>query len=139
MDAKTVCENLLSTIRSSGLNFVLSETPFSVNIVLKKTFIYSKDLSNLHSLNSSANPLNQNQPFMEKSAKSVINKKATASNIFTKPSNSSNSDSIRPKIFKPSSAQNSCRKSVHTSQSDTTIEPKLTKLTDFNPEYVWTS
>ena len=53
MKANTVCENLLSIIRNSGLKFVLSETLFSVNIVLKKTLICSKDVSNLHS------PLNQ--------------------------------------------------------------------------------
>ena len=38
MDAKTICDELLSNIKSSGLNFVLTETPFSVKIEIKKTF-----------------------------------------------------------------------------------------------------
>ena len=43
MEAKSVCEKLLSSIKNSGLNFVLTETPFSVNIVLKKTFTKTKE------------------------------------------------------------------------------------------------
>ena len=43
MEAKSVCDKLLSSIKSSGLNFVLTETPFTVNIVLKKTFIKTKE------------------------------------------------------------------------------------------------
>jgi hypothetical protein len=43
MEAKIVCDNLLSSIKSSGLNFLITETPFSVNIVTKKTFIRAKD------------------------------------------------------------------------------------------------
>ena len=54
MDAKTVCENQLSTIRKSDLNFVLSETPYSVNIVLKKTFIQSQYVSKRASSNATS-------------------------------------------------------------------------------------
>ena len=43
MEAKTVFEELLSCIKNSGLNFVLTETPFSVNIVIKKTFFKTKE------------------------------------------------------------------------------------------------
>ena len=42
MDGNAVCENLLSTVRNSGLNFLLSETPFGVTIAIKKTFILKK-------------------------------------------------------------------------------------------------
>ena len=42
MDGNAVCENLLSTIRNSGLNFQLSETPFGATNAIKKTFILKK-------------------------------------------------------------------------------------------------
>jgi hypothetical protein len=38
MEAKSICDEILLNIKSSGLNFVLTETPFSVKIEIKKTF-----------------------------------------------------------------------------------------------------
>ena len=38
--AESVC---VSTLKKSGLNFTLTETPFSVTIVLKKSFIRRRD------------------------------------------------------------------------------------------------
>ena len=43
MAAENICEDILSNIRSSCLNFLLTETPFSVTIKIKKSFTRSKD------------------------------------------------------------------------------------------------
>ena len=43
MEAKSVCDKFLSIIQSSGLNFLLTETPISDNIVIKKIYIRAKD------------------------------------------------------------------------------------------------
>ena len=37
--AQTICENLVTQIKRSNLNFILSETPYSVNISLRKRFL----------------------------------------------------------------------------------------------------
>ena len=42
MDVIETCEFLLSSIKSSNLNFNLQETPFSVHISIRKTFIKDK-------------------------------------------------------------------------------------------------
>ena len=114
MDAKTVYENLLSTIRSSGLNFVLSETPFSLNIVLKKTFISSKNASKLQTSKVPAS----NQYTEEGS---VINKQAMGTNFDQKTGNCS---PIRPNLSKQNSTWKTCNKSINiqnnTCQSATT-------------------
>ena len=90
MDAKIVCENLLSAIRSSGLNFVLSETPFSVNIVIKKTFISSRNDSKLQTSKVPAKHLAFDQ---HKKDRSVINKQVMGTNFNQK---TGNCDPIRP-------------------------------------------
>ena len=112
MDAKTVCENLLSTIRSSGLNFILSETPFSVNIVLKKTFITSKNDSKLQTSKVLAKPLAFNQHTKDRS---VINKQAVGTNFDQKTGNCGSI--IRPNFSKHNSTWK-CKKSINT-QNDT--------------------
>ena len=38
LSPQELCENILKQIKSSGLNFVLQETPFSVYMTLRKTF-----------------------------------------------------------------------------------------------------
>ena len=42
MDPFQTCDNLLNCVKSSNLNFSLSETPFAVSISLKKTFVRDK-------------------------------------------------------------------------------------------------
>eukprot|EP00092_Neocalanus_flemingeri_P047831 GFUD01054336.1.p1 GENE.GFUD01054336.1~~GFUD01054336.1.p1 ORF type:complete len:113 (-),score=44.62 GFUD01054336.1:34-372(-) len=39
MAAKDLCENLLSKVKSSNLNFVVRETPYSVCIKVRKSFV----------------------------------------------------------------------------------------------------
>eukprot|EP00092_Neocalanus_flemingeri_P047832 GFUD01054337.1.p1 GENE.GFUD01054337.1~~GFUD01054337.1.p1 ORF type:complete len:177 (-),score=57.41 GFUD01054337.1:34-564(-) len=39
MAAKHLCENLLSKVKSSNLNFVVRETPYSVCIKVRKSFV----------------------------------------------------------------------------------------------------
>ena len=126
-----MCENLLSTIRSSGLNFILSETPFSVNIVLKKTFIYRKNASE-----GSATSLSLNHSITDQS---VISKQSMGTNFIKKtilPTNikcvtsspkSSNYDPgkcgpIRPNLVKQSPSwktNRSIKNQKNTSQSAT--------------------
>ena len=43
MDANQTCEILLSLVKKSNLNFSLSESPFSVSLTIKKTFIKDKN------------------------------------------------------------------------------------------------
>ena len=43
MDPGQICDNLLSCVKSSNLNFSLNENPFSVSIYLKKTFVRGKN------------------------------------------------------------------------------------------------
>ena len=43
MDAQQVCEMLIMKVKSSDLNFILEESPFSVNISLKKSFIQKRN------------------------------------------------------------------------------------------------
>ena len=45
--AESVFEGVLSEIRKSDLNFLLTETPFSVTIVIKKSFTRSKDANSM--------------------------------------------------------------------------------------------
>ena len=49
MDAKETCESLLSYIKKSNLNWNIVESPFSVTITLRKSFIKNKDGSSLKS------------------------------------------------------------------------------------------
>ena len=43
MDANQTCEILMSYIKKSNLNWSITESPFSVSITLKKSFIKKKD------------------------------------------------------------------------------------------------
>ena len=43
MDAVQTCETLLSYVKNSNLNFNLNESPFSVNINIRKSFIKDKN------------------------------------------------------------------------------------------------
>ena len=43
MDASQTCEVLVGFVKNSNLNFKLNESPFSVSIDLKKSFIRNKD------------------------------------------------------------------------------------------------
>ena len=43
MDANQTCDLLLSYIKKSNLNWSITESPFSVSVTLKKTFIKNKD------------------------------------------------------------------------------------------------
>ena len=66
---KEVCENLLHQIKTSKLNFQLLETPYSVNICIRKTFLkeFSRDLTT-PGLNDSSNIIenaNKSDPFEE--------------------------------------------------------------------------
>ena len=42
--AMVICENILSLLKKSGLNFVIQETPFSAYVTIRKTFC--KDFEN---------------------------------------------------------------------------------------------
>ena len=42
-DASKICDVILANIKSSNLNFSLTESPFSVQISLRKTFITDKN------------------------------------------------------------------------------------------------
>ena len=55
MDPIHICENLLYYIKSSNLNYSLNETPFTISINLKKTFIKDKN-GHLKSPSFSGNP-----------------------------------------------------------------------------------
>ena len=43
MDANQTCEILLSHVKKSNLNFSLRESPFSVSLTIKKTFVKDKN------------------------------------------------------------------------------------------------
>ena len=43
MDASQTCDQVLQFLKSSKLNYFLSESAFSVSIEIKKTFITNKD------------------------------------------------------------------------------------------------
>ena len=51
MDAHQVCELLILKVKSSELNYILEESPFSVNIRLKKSFIKKKNGESLNCAN----------------------------------------------------------------------------------------
>jgi hypothetical protein len=42
MDLNLICEKLLCQLKTSGLNYSLTESPFSVNITLRKSFVKNK-------------------------------------------------------------------------------------------------
>ena len=46
MSALYVCEKLLGKVKSSNLNFVVRETPYSVFITLRKSFASTKETNN---------------------------------------------------------------------------------------------
>ena len=60
MDASQTCDQVLQFLKSSNLNYFLSESAFSVSIEIKKTFITNKDGSlcvpNLEHLESLFSP-----------------------------------------------------------------------------------
>ena len=39
MDAAGICDLLISSIKASNLNFYLSESPFQVQVTIKKSFV----------------------------------------------------------------------------------------------------
>ena len=43
MDAKNVADMIVSSVKKSNLNFILQESPFSLNISIRKSFIKNKD------------------------------------------------------------------------------------------------
>ena len=43
MDASYTCDMIISQIKSSNLNYCLKESPFSVDVSIKKTFIKDKN------------------------------------------------------------------------------------------------
>ena len=43
MDAHQACELLLQLVRKSNVNYLLSESAFSVSLQIKKTFLKNKD------------------------------------------------------------------------------------------------
>ena len=43
MDASQTCDSILQVIKNSNINFCLNESPFSVTITLKKSFIRNQD------------------------------------------------------------------------------------------------
>ena len=43
MDAKNVADMMVSSVKKSNLNFILQESPFSLNISIRKSFIKNKD------------------------------------------------------------------------------------------------
>ena len=43
MDANQTCDILINLVKKSNLNFSLSESPFSVSVTIKKTFIKDKN------------------------------------------------------------------------------------------------
>ena len=61
MDAKETCESLLSYIKKSNLNWNIVESPFSVTITLRKSFIKNKDGSLMKSGLDPTNLDNQTQ------------------------------------------------------------------------------
>ena len=46
MDATHICDQVLSVIKESGLNFKITETAFFANITIKKTMIRDKNGAN---------------------------------------------------------------------------------------------
>ena len=66
MDASQTSDLILSIIKKSNLNFSLSESPFSVSIQIKKTFIKDKDGSTRSSsLNENSSKCNNSQDSYE--------------------------------------------------------------------------
>ena len=57
MDAAATCEILLSTIRASNLNFSSQETPFSVLLSIRKSFIKAKNVEILPSYLKTSAPV----------------------------------------------------------------------------------
>ena len=47
MDANNTCEFLLKQIKSSNLNFMLQETPYSAYLTIRKSFIKNFNTNNL--------------------------------------------------------------------------------------------
>ena len=43
MNASQACDLLISQLKYSNLNFMLSESPYSVNLSIKKTFTVTKE------------------------------------------------------------------------------------------------
>ena len=58
MDAFIICERLLCQLKASGLNYSLTETPFSVNITLKKSFVRNKSGATKFPVDSTPVPQN---------------------------------------------------------------------------------
>ena len=90
MEANNLCENLLANIRSSGLNFLISETPYSVNVVIKKTLIkkYPSRYSTMSS--RSTNPIRMQHATTESAIAASIQAHPTKPNFQCKDPSSAN-------------------------------------------------
>ena len=75
MSASEICEQLIQKLRQSNLNFVLTESPFSVEIKIKKSFV------KIHN-QSSPNPkkYNTNSGYYTTPTEKVLKFKTTPSN-----------------------------------------------------------
>ena len=70
-----VCQQLLHQLRLSNLNFLISETPYSANICLRKRFV--KDPKN-HTILPDAKPLsNSNEKILENQIHALVNENST--------------------------------------------------------------
>ena len=56
MDPVSTCDSVISIIKKSGLNFQITETPFSVSINIRKTFIKRNAKQNVLDENSNTKP-----------------------------------------------------------------------------------
>eukprot|EP00092_Neocalanus_flemingeri_P005359 GFUD01005774.1.p1 GENE.GFUD01005774.1~~GFUD01005774.1.p1 ORF type:complete len:176 (-),score=60.28 GFUD01005774.1:108-635(-) len=77
MAAKDLCENLLSKVKSSNLNFVVRETPYSVCIKVRKSFVKTTNNHNhdLLKLNDEiGNNLQNNYDKLKSSYDDLMNK-----------------------------------------------------------------
>jgi hypothetical protein len=48
--AESACENVLTCLKNSNLHFVLKETPFSAQVIIRKKFIrfqYNENIQNI--------------------------------------------------------------------------------------------
>ena len=102
MDPNQTCEFLLNQIKASNLNYTLEETPFSVTLSLKKTFIKDKNgfvrssgicVSNLQP-NTSANSSTLNTP-INNISKSAVKTSGTTPIKISNTSSSSESTTFK--------------------------------------------
>ena len=56
MDASQTCDSILSQIKQSNLNYSLTESPFSCQVSIKKTFITDKNGKQITGFNTKIYP-----------------------------------------------------------------------------------